>query len=63
MVNKNLTEFFGETSIQKVPEEFEKEFEILEKLGVECRELEYLAFLRIKKEIIICIDWLNFASI
>tara|TARA_Y100000310_G_scaffold324512_1_gene386444 strand:- start:5060 stop:5230 length:171 start_codon:yes stop_codon:yes gene_type:complete len=56
MVNKNFTEFFGKIPIQKVPEEFENEFEILQKLGVGCRELEYLVFLRIKKEITICLD-------
>ena len=55
MVNK-IIEFFDEIAIQKVPEEFEKEFEILQKLGVKCREIEYLVFLRIKKEITICFD-------
>jgi|TARA_B100001971_G_C17700395_1_gene291403 hypothetical protein len=55
MVNK-ITEFFCESSIQEAPEEFENEFEILQKLGVKCREIEYLIFLRIKKEITICID-------
>lgn len=55
MVNQ-ITEFFGETSIQKVPEEFEKEFEILQNLGVKCKEIEYLVFLRINKKITICID-------
>jgi hypothetical protein len=55
MVNK-IIEFFDEATIQEAPEEFEREFEILQKLGVKCKEIEYLVFLRIKKEITICID-------
>ena len=59
MVNQ-ITEFFNEISIKKVPEELEKEFEILQNLGVKCKEIEYLVFLRIKKEITICFDWIKF---
>lgn len=50
MVNQ-ITEFSEE--ILKIPKGFEKEIEILYKLGIKHYEIQYLIYLKIKENIII----------
>lgn len=56
MAIKKPIEFCEEIQISKIPKSqgnFEKELEILYKLGVECYEIEFLINLKIKEEIIL----------
>lgn len=39
-----------------LPLDLKNEIEVLYELGVGCEDLNYLVFLRIKKEIIICVE-------